>query len=82
MKNILGRFKHEYRNGAYCEVKVYAKATKNRHYSDLIELRIVPENSEPLAVYMHALEAVDIISDLSMAVGTLMSEEKPLLSKD
>jgi hypothetical protein len=72
----------EYGNGAYSEVTVYKRRVKGAHDCDRIRLRIVPEDSEPLIVYMHALEAVDIIRGLAGAVAEAMSLDLPLLSRD
>jgi hypothetical protein len=59
----------------------YTKRPK-LHESDRIKLVIHPIGSDDLVVWMHALEAVDIINGLSRAVGDAMAEDLPLLSRD
>ena len=71
-----------YKNGAYCQVNLYYKKQRGLHESDRIKLIIHPVGSDDVIVYMHALEAVDIINGLSRAVGDAMVNELPLLSRD
>lgn len=72
----------EYKNGARSEVAVFKKPRKGLHESDRIRLRIKPEKGKALFIWMHALEAADIIAALSHAVATAIEQDLPLSSKD
>jgi hypothetical protein len=78
----MNKTKTIYKNGAYCTVSLYYTKRPKLHESDRIKLVIHPIGSDDLVVWMHALEAVDIINGLSRAVGDAMAEDLPLLSRD
>lgn len=73
---------HRYKNKAYSEVTSFKKAKRGFHESDLIRLRIVPANGDRTEIYMHALEALDIISALSQVVAELVINDNVLSSED
>lgn len=75
------RTKTTYKNGAYSKVELYYKKRPKLHESDRIKLTIHPIGSEDLVVWMHALEAIDIINGLSKAVGDAMADDLPLLDR-
>lgn len=71
-----------YKNKAYAQAELFYNKQKGLHESDRIRLTIHPIGSEDLVVWMHALEAVDIIQMLSACVGEAMTKDLPLSSKD
>lgn len=75
-------WKTVYANGAYNEVKLYKKPVKGIDDADRIRLSVAPEGEEPMTVYMHVFEAVNIIVGLSAAVREAMELKLPLWPKE
>lgn len=75
-------FRVIYKNKAKIEVFVSKTQIKGLHNADRIKINLVSENGKGLTHFIHALEAQDIITGLSMATAELMVKELPLMSKD